>query len=131
MVDEVDFDYFMNQAGSITKDQPIEYTHTRNAKLCKCGKLDIFIREEKGIILQAAFGGSLSIPNRVLINDICCRIEGLKAVDVIKMNFAGELSYKLPEIYQKCFHRFIVHALVFLLRDVIENSSCNNPEAKH
>ena len=128
MVD-ADFDYFMDRSDSITKDQPIEYTHTRNGKACGCGKLNIFIQEKKGVILQAAFSGGISIPNQVLMNDICCRIEGLQAVDAMKLNFAGELAYKLPDIYQKCFQRFIIHTLVFLLRDVIEHSSSNNPEA--
>ena len=127
---EADFDYFMGRADSITKDQPIGYTHTRNGKACGCGKLDIFIKEEKGVILQAAFSGGISIPNQVLMNDICCRIEGLKAIDAIRMNFAGELAYKLPTSYQKCFQRFIIHTLVFLLRDVIENSSSNNTDTK-
>lgn len=126
---EADFDYFMDRADSITKDKPIEYTHTRNGKACGCGKLNIFIKEKDGLIIQAAFSGGISIPNQVLMDRICCRIEGLKAIDALRMNFADALSYKLPDIYQKCFHRFIVHTLVFLLRDVIEEPSCNNSKA--
>lgn len=128
---EADFNYFMDQSDSITKDQPIEYTHTRNAKACGCGKLNIFLRVEKGVILQAAFSGAMSVPNQVMANDTCCRIEGQKAVDVMKMNFAGELSYKLPLVYQKCFQSFIIRTLVFLLRDIIEESSPDNSKAKH
>lgn len=128
---EADFDYFMDRADSITKDQPIIFTHTRNAKLCKCGKLDIFIREEKGVILQAAFSGSLSTPTQVMVNDVCCMIERKTLTDAIRMNFASELGYQPDTVYQKCFYNFIVRTLSLLLKDAIENSSSNNPEAKH
>lgn len=123
---EADFDYFMGRVNSITKDQPIEYTHTRNAKLCKCGKLDIFFRFEKGIILQAAFGGSISIPTQVMVNDVCFMVQGKKPVDAIKMNFAGGLGYKPDIVYQKCFHNFIVRTLALLLKEIIDESSLDS-----
>ena len=129
MSETVDFEFFINRLDSITKDQPINFTHTRNSKLCKCGILNLFIREEDGIILQSAFSGPLSIPTQVMADAVCCMVQGKKATDAIKLNFIKGLGYQPNLIYQKCFHRFIIHTLVFLLRDVIENSSSDNPEA--
>ena len=126
---EAGFGYFMERSDSITKDRVMAHTHVKNTKACGCGTLDIFLYVVNGVIVEAGFNGSLSVPNQVLMNDICCRIEGNSIRAVLLMNFAGELSYRLPPVYQKCFHNFIIRTLVLLLIDIREESSTDNPVA--
>lgn len=127
---EADFDYFISRADSIIKNHPIAYTHTRNAKLCKCGVLDIFLRVEKEFVSETAFSGSLSIPTQVMANDVCCMVQGKKAIDAIKINFTKELGYQPDVVYQKCFYNFIVRTLVILLKEIIDESSYIDTNAK-
>jgi len=128
---EADFGYFMDRSDSITKDQTIEYTHTKAAKACGCGTLNIHFRMDGLKVLEAGFDGALSVPNQVILNDICCFIEGMNVLDLPNLNYNDILTYTLPTQYHKCFHRFILKTFFSLVEEVREKSSSNHTETRN
>lgn len=123
---EADFEYFMNRSDSITKDQPIEHTHTQAAKACGCGTLNIHLKIEGLKIFEASFDGALSVPNQVIMNDICCFIEDMNVLDIPNLNYGDILTYRLPIQYHKCLHKFVLKTLFALVEEIRAESSSNN-----